>query len=173
MHLCVVPKHRTACHLHIHQRIRCFFNAPLLHEGTPRSLPQKKSGNLTNSGYPWCVAGFDCAMTDAPKTSFLSRPITNKNHVPEMIQKIAAAKATGKFTFQAAKWPLREYWHGCGRFILLRQRWIRGSIPRTWLRSQGGIVSTRSSVCRGIREVGLGRALCSSKTAFLPLLILV
>lgn len=42
-------------------------------------------------------------MSDAMKQSWLSRPITNKNHVPDMIEKIAAAKRTGKFTFQAGR----------------------------------------------------------------------
>lgn len=35
--------------------------------------------------------------------SFYSRPITNKNHVPEMIEKIAKAKRAGAFTFQAGR----------------------------------------------------------------------
>lgn len=35
--------------------------------------------------------------------SFLDKPITNKNHVPAMIEKIAAAKRAGAFTFQAGK----------------------------------------------------------------------
>lgn len=35
---------------------------------------------------------------------FLDRPITNKNKVPEYIKQIQAAKATGKFTFQAGRY---------------------------------------------------------------------
>lgn len=43
-------------------------------------------------------------MTEAPKvTGFLAKKFTNKNHVPEMIETIAAAKRKGAFTFQAGK----------------------------------------------------------------------
>ncbi len=42
-------------------------------------------------------------MTDKKAVGFLSRPITNKNNVPEMIEKIAAAKRAGAFTFQAGR----------------------------------------------------------------------
>lgn len=42
-------------------------------------------------------------MSENKPGGFLSRPITNKNHVPEMIEKIAAAKRAGAFTFQAGK----------------------------------------------------------------------
>lgn len=41
-----------------------------------------------------------------PSASGVS-PVSNpmsKNHVPEMIRKIQAAKATGKFTFQAGRY---------------------------------------------------------------------
>lgn len=42
-------------------------------------------------------------MSEKKAVGFLSRPITNKNYVPEMIEKIAAAKRAGAFTFQAGR----------------------------------------------------------------------
>jgi hypothetical protein len=43
-------------------------------------------------------------MVDAPRPGgILNTPILNKNHVPEMIKTIAAAKRSGAFTYQAGK----------------------------------------------------------------------
>jgi hypothetical protein len=43
-------------------------------------------------------------MVDTPRPGgILNTPILNKNHVPEMIKSIAAAKRAGAFTFQAGK----------------------------------------------------------------------
>lgn len=37
------------------------------------------------------------------KPGFLDTPIRNKNHVPESIRAVAAAKRTGLFTFQVGR----------------------------------------------------------------------